>query len=275
MCLAGVRVDADTQADQKEALKVLRVPEDQREDASAWIADVARCFRDDLAAKQWPAPRLAKLKKQVSKIDKHARELARLLDESEPYFAMATAGYLGVEDWRHDEAPNFSEILDPSQRAELALRLQRLAFIAKRLHDNLPADTRGKHKLPSLFDGTPEWILAVECWELFDWFRPGEATGNLEVQPQSDRGEYHLFVEMVYELATRTVPNTGLGAITKKVAPLCNAYAKQKPAYRRLAHCGAVGESPVGMISRTGLASSLFGAPARLANELTGRKRQD
>lgn len=266
-------MDADNHAELwKEALEFLRVPEDQREDACAWITDVARCFRDNLAAKKRPAPGLLTLKKQVSKIDKHARELARVLDESEPYFAMAAAGYLGVEDWRHNEAPNVSEILDPGNRAELALRLQRLASIAERLHDKLPADTRGKHKLPSLFDGTPEWIFACECWELFDRFRPGEATGTVDVRPQSDQGQYHLFVAIVYELATGTEPNTGLSAVTKKVAPLCNAFAKQAPAYRRLVRAG---ESPVGMISHSGVASRLFGAPDRLHRDLTGRKQQD
>lgn len=156
----------------------LRAPDDRREDARAWILDVARSFHDRYELAQKGAPRLADLKKQTGAMEKHARELARLLDESDPYFVWAATGYLGVDEWKDDQGvPHISEITDRQERTQLRGQLQRLASLAKHLHEALPIDTGGDPDLRGIFETTPKWLLAVDCWELFDWFRPGEATG--------------------------------------------------------------------------------------------------
>ena len=257
----------------KQALDYLRVPDDCREDTSAWILDVARSFHERHEKAQQGAPRLSALRKQTGSIETHARELARLLDESDPYFVWAAHGYLGVDEWKDDQGvPHISEIVDPQKRAQLTAKLQRLASLAKRLHKALPKDTGGEHDLRGIFETPPTWLLAVDCWELFDWFRPGEATGH--VAPTVQGGNYHTFVEIVYELAIEEKPTSGLTVFTKGAAPRCNAYAEQKPGYRRLRHARALGTSPVGLMTGSGFAANLYGAPNQLFDELLGRKRR-
>ena len=252
----------------EQALDYLRVPDDCREDAGLDTLDVARSFRERYAIAQQGAPRLAAMKKQTGAMEKHARELARLLDESDPYFVRAATGYLGVDEWKDDQGvPHISEIADPQERAQLTAKLQRLASLAKRLHEALPKDTGGEHDLRGIFEAPPAWLLAMDCWELFDSFRPGEATGYVD-------GNYHAFVEIVYELAIQRKTSGGLAAVTKRAAPRCNAYAERTPSYRRLRHARAPGTSPVGIITGSGLAADLYGAPAQLLDELMGRKRR-
>ena len=117
----GCGMDPDYRSELlKEALVHLGVRDDCREDAELWTLDVARSFRERYAVAQQGAPRLAMLKKQTDSIEKHARELARLLDESDPYFVWAATGYLGVDEWKDDQDnPNISEILDPQKRTQL------------------------------------------------------------------------------------------------------------------------------------------------------------
>ncbi len=252
----------------KQALDYLRVPDDCREDTSAWILDVARSFHERHEKARQGAPRLAALKKQTGAIEIHARELARLLDESDPYFLWAATGYLGVDEWKDDQGvPHISEITDPQERTQLTAKLQRLASLAKHLHEALPKDTGGENDLRGIFETTPTWLLALGCWELFDLFRPDEATGYVE-------GDYHAFVEIVYELAIEKESNSGLTIFTKQAAPRCNAYAEGNPAYRRLRRALAPGQSPVGIMTGTGLAAKLYNVPARLFDEIMGRKRR-
>ena len=275
----------------KQALDCLRVPDDCREDATAWTLDVARVFRERHAIAQQSAPRLADMKDQTGAMEKHARELARLLGESDPYFIWAATGYLGVDEWSApldpppvrktekpaeavQDIPYFSEIMDPQKRTQLTRRLQRLANLAKHLHEALPQDTGGRHNLRNIFEAPPRWSLAVDCWELFDWFRPGEATGHVDPAPTSRKGGYHIFVETVYELALAEKPNSGLTTFTKRAAPRCNAYAEGRPAYRHLRQASAPGTSPVGILTGTGLAADFYNVPSRLLDEITGRKQR-
>ena len=250
----------------EQAFDYLRVPDDCREDAEFWILDVARSFRE--RHEQQRAPRLADLKKQTGAIEKHAAKLGRLLDESNPYFARAAVGYLGVDDWRDDQGdPHLFEIIDPHERNQLTAKLQRLARLASRLGEALPRDTGGPHDLRDIFEGPSKGSLAVDCWELFDWFRPGEATGHVD-------GHYHLFVEIVYELAIEEKPSSGLTIFTKRAAPRCNAHAKRTPAYRNLRRVTPPGHSPVGLLSASGFVADFYGVPARLRDEIMGHKRR-
>ena len=274
--MQGCGMDPDYRSELlKEALDHLRVRDDCREDAELWTLDVARSFRERYALAQQGAPRLATLKKQTDSIEKHARELARLLDKSDPYFVWAATGYLGVDEWKddHGNLPHISEILDPQERTQLTDKLQRLASLAKHLSEALPKDTGGEHDLRGIFETTPTWLLALDCWELFDWFREGEATGHV-AKATSEPGNYHTFVEIVYELAIEEEPSSGLTAFTKRAAPRCNAYAEQNPRYRHLRRALPPGDSPVGLISHSGLAADLFGVPGRLRDEIMGRKRR-
>lgn len=264
----GRGMDPDDRSELLEqALKCLRVPDDRREDASAWVVDAAQLFRDRHTTDQQAAPRLATLKKQTGAIEEHAAELAHLLDESDPYFAWAAVGYLPVDKWRDDQGdPHISEIADPQERTQLTAKLQRLASLAKHLHEALPKDTGGQHNLQGIFKAPSTWLLAVDCWELFDWFRPGKATGHID-------GDYHAFVEIVYEIAIQEKPNAGLTAFTKQAAPRCKTYAERTPAYRHLRRAGAPGQSPVGVLTTSGLAAALYGVPAELLGGMATRKR--
>lgn len=247
----------------EQALKCLRVPDDRREDASAWILDAAQLFRERHATDQQGAPRLATLKKQTVTIEKHAAGLARILDDPDPYFVRAAFGYLGVDDWKDDRG-NFhiSEIADPQERAQLRAKLKNLETLASRLRKALPPDTGGSRDLRHIFEGPVTWSLAADCFDLFDWFRPGKATGHVAGTEKSKPGNYHTFVEIVYELGIEEEPSSGLTHITKRAARVYNAYAERTPGYRRLR-----GESPVGFLTGSGLAADLYGAPAKLRDE--------
>ena len=256
----------------EQALDYLRVPDDCRGDAEFWILDVARVFRERHAKERPGAPRLADLKKQTGAIEEHAAKLARLLDESDPYFVWAAVGYLGIDDWTDDQTddqgiPHISEIIDPQKRVQLTAKLQSLARLANHLLEALPKDTGGPNDLRDIFEGPSRWPLAVNCWEIFDWFRPGEATGDVS------KGDYHAFVEIVYELAVQKPPNAGLASFTKQAAKRCRAYAERTPAYGRLRRALPQGHSPAHLLTASGLAADLYGVPTKLRDEVVTRKR--
>ena len=267
--MRGCGMDPDYRSELlEEALVHLRVPDDCREDAEFWILDVARVFRERHAKERSSVPRLADLKKQTGAIEEHAAELVRLLNETDSYFVRAAVGYLGIDNWTHDQgAPHLSLIVDYRERTQLTTKLQSLASLANHLLEVLPKDTGGPNNLQDIFEGPSRWSLAVNCWELFDWFREGEATGDV------NKGDYHTFVEIVYELAVQKPPNTGLAAFTKQAATRCRAYAERTPAYQRLRRALPPGHSPAHLLTASGLAADLYGVPAKLRDEIVTRKR--
>ena len=250
------------------ALKLLHVPNDNDSKAQAkdYIRYVVETFSGGLEEKKTPAPRLKWLNQQTERIAASAGELARLLDETAPYFARGAAGYLGDDDWRDDqEIPHLSEILNQRELADFSARVQRLASIAARLHTAMPADRGGQSNLSVLFNAPPEWTLAVHCWELFTWFRPGKATGHLD-------GDYHVFTETVYNLATGKEPLTSLSRFIKKAARRCNAFVAQKPGFERLRRASWPRGWPF-ILNEVRTAARMYGAPNRLLDKPT--KRQD
>ena len=149
--------------------------------------------------------------------------------------------------------------------------LPEIADLADRLSERLPADTGGERPLFALFHGSPKQVLAVQCWELFWYFRPGEATGG-------EGSKYYKFTAWVYELATDEEADekkgVGLRRYTDKAVKECDDLVSRVPGLRDHCHLLAAEGSPVGFISNSSLAAHLLGVPNRLIQELGSVRRR-
>lgn len=245
-----------------EALSLLRVPDDRKENARAWVKVVAENFKRN-RSEQRSAPRLADIKRRLPKAVRQARELADFLGDF-PYLVRVASGYdlldimADLEDERgRPKHPKILRLLESDARGlprDLGAMLLEFADLTEPLVERWPADTGHERDLFAMFTGSPKEVLAVECWELFDWFRPGEATGTVPGRVGRSAGDYHRLMETVYELATGKEADedrAGLERYTKKVAKFCRQYSARNPNFERVRRALALGQSPVGLIGST------------------------
>jgi len=255
----------------QEALGLLKVPNDQY--AGPLIRSVIQMFKDDLEQAR-TAPRISDLRKKLKKISQHSRGLARLLDDVDPYFLGTIYAYTSTDDWpwgrdlKGRDRRGFNDFLDPlvSEPTQFKTMLSDITKGADLVLKKMPKDTGGEGNLFDILYQSPKRILAVHCWELFWQFRPEDARGK----PKSD---LHTFSDYLFVLATGEPPNetsteTGMFSHVKKASKICNEIIDRNPALDRLRRSLAVGESTLGLISKTGLAASLFGSPQQLMNSL-------
>ena len=254
-----------------DALTLLRVADDGKEEARTWTEGVAKNFRQNYS-EQRRAPRLANLRDRLINAVKQARKLAAFLDRDLHHIRRVASGYNLLDDWTKSppERPKIFRLIDFDSQG-LRSSLTEFAELTAPLKERWPTDTGGEHDLFSMFAGTPKQALALECWELFTWFRLGEATGT-------DTGQYHHFTETVYALATGREAggdHAGLERYTKKTAKICNEYVARNSNFERLRRALAPGQSPVGIMNVTPAADRLFGRPTRLQDQISGIGRGD
>lgn len=246
------------------ALCVLRVPDDQKDTARGWIKRVAAMLTEH-AVEQKAAPRLADIKTRLPEAVRRARKLITFLERDVPYVRSVAAGYDLMESHADLDRgkPAIPKVLsyDPQP---LQAALAEFAAVIGPLAEAWPQDSGGEPDLFAMFSGSPKQAFAVRCWELFTWFRPGEAKS-------SDTGEYHLFAEYLYALATGRHPSddsAGLERYTKRAAKKCNAFAASNPHFERVRRALPASATPFGIIEASSVGSRVFRAPTRLRDRL-------
>lgn len=277
------------------ALKLLHTfDDDSKGNARRAIHNVVNIFKHNQEEHK-KAPRLAEIHNRLTETARCSRELISLLDKtfqltevvsidvwsddqgfhteetpnySTLYIKQLAIGFDSIDDWRGDQGFRFKELLT-EKPAQLKILLLELAELMERLHHRWPEDTGGQSELDTMFEGAPKQVLAINCWELFWGFRPGDASGTAD-------GDYHAFIEILYDLATPTGERAeddkpGLVRYMKAAAKYCNGLLDRKPELDHLRQALPPGHSPVGMVSDTGLAAGLYRTPARLMDELMGQ----
>ena len=268
-------------------LELLHVPDDKKDGVRADVTRVAMMFEEN----RWGSSRrIADIEKALLAIAKRAKVLDGVIKKVWPDARRLAFGYVSLEDWREAIEPR-SRRGSPEDRREAietvhiggisefvnkpakwATTLQEIADLTGWIRQRLPEDTGGEHNISEMFNGTAKMVLAVQCWELYWGFRPDDrATGY-------DKGDFHALNATVYELATGVEPEAdGAGLInhTKKAAVFCNGLRDRNPQFDRLRRALAPGESPIGLISRSGAAAPLFDTPNRFLRELTSRRPPD
>ena len=253
-----------------EALDLLDIQEgkEDRDQVRVWIEDVARRFRSRLRSQE-DSPNFADLKEQFEQLSATARKLARLLEQTWPHVHAAAAGYCSIDDWFNPEKPSNYEqqlILNPDYARTI---LPEIADVTDRILERLPEQKGGERNVEARFHGLPKELLAIQCWELFNYFRPGKAKAT-------EGGDYHKFTSAVYELSTGEDPDrlgVGLERYVKSAAVVCRDLVKRKPVIERLTRILPDGDSPVGLLSESGILASHFDIPQRMWRELQQGKK--
>ena len=248
-----------------EALDLLKIQEgkEDRDQVRVWIEDVARRFRSRLRSQE-DSPNFADLKEQFERLSTTARELARLLEQTWPHVHAAATGYCSLDDWFGHEQPSYYEqqlILNPDTARTI---LPEIALVTERVLEQLPEQRGGERNVEARFQGLPKELLAIQCWELFNYFRSGKAK-------TTEGGDYYKFTGIVYTLATGEGPGelgVGLERYVKSAALVCRDLVKRRPGIERLTCALAPGTSPVGLLSESGVLASHFGIPQKMMREL-------
>lgn len=261
-------VSPDESADESmgEALRLLRVPDDQRDTARDRIKNVARLLREDLASAE-KAPRLADIKTRLPEAVQRAERLLEFLKSDLPYVAKVASGYDLMARYANPEhgEPAIPKVLSYNAQ-HLQSALGEFVEIIAPLAEEWPKDSGGGQNLWAMFNGSPKQVFAVRCWVLFTWFRPGEAAN-------SETGEYHCFTECLYEIATDKHPSddrAGLERYTKLTAKELNA-ADHNPNYESFRR--ASGDLHMELIEASSTARRIFKSPTRLYDRIMGRGR--
>lgn len=249
------------------ALELLRAPNDQN--AEPLIRSVIQMFKDDIE-QAITAPRKAGLKKKLKKISKHSSELARLLDEVDPFFVQTIFAYTPADDWPH----GLNEFHRPliSEFTQLKTMLSGITKGADLVQKKMPIDDGSGGNLFDILQQPPKRLFTGRCWEMFWQFRPGEARGTID-------GDFHIFCSLLYNLATGKNPNeegsgAGLSRYVKEVVKACNELLERKPAIDRMRRTMTDGETTLGLITDTGLLAALFGSPQQL-HQLSSTKKPE
>lgn len=272
----------------EEALKLLRAPDNMRERAQTWLVAVADEFNYRLnresKLRNSPIRRVAHLKTELSELAVEARDLARRMELVWPWVHHAASpkgfsenpyySYTLPEVWIDDDGtPNFAELLS-HKPAQLKALLPEIAYLMDWLSEQL-SDSGGEPDLLAMFYVTPKRGLSVECWELFWFFRPGEATQS--ESRKDGKGDYYHFTAMVYELATgQSAEDPGVGMIryVKEAVTLCDDLLSRVPGLRDRCDLLAPEESPVGFISKSSLAGYVLHPRPKEKNEEACLKEQ-
>ena len=240
------------------AVDLLNPSDDMCTYAEQWVREAAERFEADRARAE-RAPRLSELRKALTKIDKQSQALAELIEEWWPHIHRASAGYDSMEDWLDTETGGFTHHkvmteLPDRLRSDLAT----LAALTQSWRDRWPPDEGSQPRnMQTIFNGSPRLMMAVRSWELFQRFRPDEATARAT-------GDFVEFVEIVYELATgNTADDAGenLDRHIRKAVDYCSNLFNRKPAVKRSFSAQSPIHSPVGIISEIMAPVGLSGAP--------------
>ena len=233
--------------------------------AKSWIRDVAAdhaaLVERQKHSESAPIKRLKELKQLLRSIANDAQHLRSDIDRVWPYLHDVVFAYSNSEDWkREDGQVAFKErLVDLPYR--LGCDLDELAETLKRIDSRIRKDTGGELPLARIRRAHPDHVLAVECWELFDYWRPEEASGTTE-------GPYHEFVGLVYEIATGLEPHTGLERWVKMTVVRCGRAQIFVPSASGWLRFWPEGTSPVGYLSRSSLAEQIFDTPDALQQSI-------
>src|SRR5262245_13112568 len=218
--LGPIRYKTSREAEAKGAWGTLddhRLPL-SREVAEELITDIAITFNVDtyLAAN---APRLKSLLTQLTELECRARDLARFIEQLDDITLMHVRPE-GMPEALRSSLKNLLPIADlhglPSAQERSERQddwtngLYALADVARRVREhtlrmrgfdgNTPADKGGSTNLFKEHNGSPGWALVYAALQVYELFKPGEATGT-------EGGNFHQFTMTVFEFATGDDPD--------------------------------------------------------------------
>ena len=191
------------------ALRLLHVPHKDWPLARDWIGQVVNKFEHALQRQSDPLlssmKGLADANREVREIAELAHTLTHKLETSWPQIRGLLGGYGSWGNPLDDRGrKNVAELL--SEELALLPALSRFSHVMNMLSERLPTATGRDHDLYTMIEGAPKAHLAYDCWDVFSWFRPGEAKST-------EHGMFHKFVESVYIIAIDADDVEGAGLI--------------------------------------------------------------